>query len=85
MTAFVDAWADRRLTVAIDPPCDFRRAPIETVSLSEGGAERVFQGVEARYRVPLLLEPGHPGRVRVRLTLAAAQRALALQAKEARA
>jgi len=85
VTAFVDAWADRRLTVAIDPRCDFRRAPIETVSLSEGGAERVFQGVEARYRVPLALEPGRPARVRVRLTLAAAHRAAALPAGEARA
>jgi alpha-amylase len=84
-TSFVDAWADRRLTIAIDPPCDFRRAPIETVSLSEGGAERVFQGVEARYRVALGLEPGRPARVRFRLTLSAAHRASELTAGEARA
>ena len=73
-TAFVDGWADRRLTVALDRPCDFRRAPIETVSLSEAGAERVFQGVEARYRVALELEPGRPAQVRFRVTLAAAHR-----------
>ncbi len=73
-TAFVDGWADRRLTVTLDQPCEFRRAPIETVSLSEGGAERLFQGVEARYRLALTLEPGRAARVRFRLTLAAAHR-----------
>ena len=47
---------------------------LETVSLSEGGVERVFQGVEARLSFDVVLEPGHPwslelslvsGRVRV--------------------
>ena len=84
-TAFVDAWADRRLTVALDRPCDFRRAPIETVSLSEGGAERLFQGVEARYRVALALEPGRPAQVRFRLALAAARRTSEQPAQGARA
>jgi hypothetical protein len=84
-TAFVDGWADRRLTVTCDRACDFRRAPIETVSLSEAGAERVFQGVEARYRVALALEPGRPERVRFRLTLAPAHRTSGTPAPGARA
>ena len=71
-TAFVDAWAGRRLAVEVEPACAFTRAPIETVSLSEGGAERVFQGIEARYRFEAALAPGRPLRLRFRLTLAAA-------------
>jgi hypothetical protein len=42
--------------------------------MSEGGAERVFQGVEARYRFALALAPGKPERVRFRLTMGAARR-----------
>ena len=72
-TAFVDAWADRRLTLEVDPACRFERAPIETLSLSEGGAERVFQGVEVRYRFALRLEPGTPARIRFTLSLAGAR------------
>ncbi len=84
-TAFVDGWADRRLTVTCDRACGFRRAPIETVSLSEAGAERLFQGIEARYRVALNLEPGRPERVRFRLALAPAHRTSARPAQGARA
>ena len=69
----MDAWADRRLTLEVDPACRFERAPIETLSLSEGGAERVFQGVEVRYRFALRLEPGTPARIRFTLSLAGAR------------
>ncbi len=84
-TAFVDGWADRRLTVTLDRAADFRRAPIETVSLSEGGAERLFQGVEARYRFALTLEPGQPARLTFRLAAAAARSAAERPAHGARA
>jgi hypothetical protein len=76
-TAFVDGWADRRLEIEVDRPCGFTRAPIETVSMSEGGAERVFQGVEARYRFTLALVPGRPEVLRFRLTMGAARRSAA--------
>jgi hypothetical protein len=56
----------------VEPACAFARAPIETLSLSESGAERVFQGIEARYRFEAALAPGRPLRLRFRLTLAAA-------------
>jgi alpha-amylase len=59
-SAFVDEWAGRRLDVETDRPAELSRAPIETVSLSEAGAERVFQGVEARYRFAVELEADRP-------------------------
>ncbi len=65
--AFVDEWADRRLDLWVDRKGMLERAPIETVSLSEAGAERVFQGVEIRFALAAALEPGKPWRVRFRL------------------
>ena len=60
---FVDAWADRALEVAADREAFVTRAPIETISLSEAGAERIFQGLELRYRFDVALEPNAPWRV----------------------
>ncbi len=65
--AFVDAWAGRTLAIELDREAALERAPIETVSLSEAGAERVFQGVEARFRFAVPLAPGTPWRVRFRI------------------
>ncbi len=65
--AFVDRWADRRLDLWSDRKAALDRAPIETVSLSEAGAERVFQGVELRYGFAVALERGRPWRLRFRL------------------
>ncbi|HTM58483.1 MAG TPA: alpha-amylase/4-alpha-glucanotransferase domain-containing protein [Candidatus Udaeobacter sp.] len=45
----LDRWAGVRLDVEVDRDAHVTRAPIETVSLSERGAERVFQGLEARF------------------------------------
>ena len=64
---FVDAWADRRLDVWLDRKVAMERAPIETVSLSEAGAERVFQGIELRFAIPAALERDKPWRLRFRL------------------
>ena len=66
-SAYVDLWADRRLDVWTDRKAAIERAPIETVSLSEAGAERVFQGVEVRHAFAVALEPGKPWHVRFRL------------------
>jgi len=66
-TAFVDEWAGRRLDLWLDRKASLERAPIETVSLSEAGAERVFQGVELRYGFAVALERGKPWRLRFRL------------------
>jgi alpha-amylase len=64
---FVDAWAGRRLDVSLDRPAALARAPIETVSLSEAGAEGVFQGVEARLRFAVTLVEAQPWSVTFRL------------------
>jgi alpha-amylase len=71
--AFVDEWADRRLDVACDPPATLERAPIETVSLSEAGAERVFQGVEASLHFDLALAPERSATIRIALVPRAAK------------
>ncbi len=64
---FVDGWADRRLVIETDLPAEWSRAPIETISLSEAGAEAVFQGVELCYRFPVALEPGRPWQVNFKM------------------
>lgn len=61
--AFVDDWAGRRLDVRADRHGSLSRAPIETVSLSEEGAERVFQGIELVWRFDVALEPARPWRL----------------------
>jgi alpha-amylase len=66
-SAFVDEWAQHRLDVSTDRRASLARTPVETVSLSEGGAERVFQGVEARYGFAVALEPSAAWTVRFRL------------------
>ncbi len=69
----VDAWAGRRLAITIEPPAEaLERSPIETVSLSEAGAERVFQGVSVRCRFRSDLARGREKRVAFRLAPGAA-------------
>ena len=68
-TAFVDEWLRTRLDVWTNRKASLERAPIDTVSLSEGGAERVFQGVEARYTFPVALEAGKPWQVVFRMAM----------------
>jgi alpha-amylase len=58
--AFVDRWAGRRLEIRAEPRARLERAPIETLSLSEAGAEAVFQGVEARLVFEVAVGPGAP-------------------------
>jgi 4-alpha-glucanotransferase len=70
--AFVDEWAGRRLDLWMDRKCALERAPIETVSLSESGAERVFQGIELRAAFAVALEAGKPWALHFRLAPAAA-------------
>ena len=63
----MDRWAGLRIDLATDRPATLERAPIETVSLSEQGAERVFQGLELRHTFAVALEPGVPWRLTFRL------------------
>jgi alpha-amylase len=55
--SLVDRWDGVRLDVAIDRPASLSREPIETVSLSERGAEKVFQGLAARFSFDVKLRP----------------------------
>lgn len=73
--AFVDDWAGRRLDVRADVKGALNRSPIETVSLSEEGAERVFQGLELMWRFDAILEPGRPWRLAFSLLPSQAERA----------
>jgi len=65
--ALVDEWADARLDIATDRDATLARTPIETVSLSERGAERVFQGLEASFGFEVALQRGESWQVRFAL------------------
>jgi alpha-amylase len=65
----VVAWAGWQVEVRLEPPASLWAFPLETVSNSEAGFERVYQGSCAMPTWPLHLEPGAAweGRLRVRL------------------
>jgi len=57
--AMIDEWRSLALVVTSDIPADLWHTPIFTVSLSEGGFEKVYQGTTLvhRFRVRLTSEP----------------------------
>lgn len=55
--ALVEGWLGWHLKISISHPVGFSRYPIETVSLSEAGAERNFQGLSLLFHYPVDLEP----------------------------
>jgi alpha-amylase len=71
--ALVDRWEGVRLDVALDRPAALTREPIETVSLSERGAEKVFQGLAARFSFDVKLSPDVAWMVRFTLAPLAAE------------
>lgn len=54
----VDEWRDLRIQFDLDQPARIWRVPIETVSLSEAGFERVYQGTCILPLWPIDLQPG---------------------------
>jgi alpha-amylase len=66
----VDEWSRFRVTLRLDRSGDIWYMPIETVSQSEEGAERTYQGSALLVSWPLRLEPGHIERMEVRLEIA---------------
>ena len=52
----VDEWVGMEVVLKMDKPCNLWRFPIETVSLSESGFERIFQGSCLLPHWPLELE-----------------------------
>ena len=61
------------MDVGLDPPGRLTWFPIETVSNSEGGFERVYQGSSLLVRWPLRLVPGGAAIVRMRLAVTEAR------------
>lgn len=68
--SMVDEWSRFRVTLRLDRSGDIWYMPIETVSQSEEGAERTYQGSALLVSWPLRLEPGHIERMEVRLEIA---------------
>ncbi|MDQ6907422.1 MAG: DUF1926 domain-containing protein, partial [Chloroflexota bacterium] len=52
-----NTWLDVDLSLMLSPPAELWKLPIETVSNSEGGFERVYQGTSLVARWPLTLDP----------------------------
>jgi hypothetical protein len=63
----IDEWNRLKIILKIDKKCNFWRFPIETVSLSESGFERIFQGSCLFFYWPLELGP--KGRFEVSIEL----------------
>ena len=53
----IDEWNRFKVILTIDGKCNLWRFPVETVSLSENGFERIFQGSCLLLHWPLELEP----------------------------
>jgi len=66
----VDDWNRFRVTLRLDRSGDIWYMPIETVSQSEEGAERIYQGSALLASWPLTLNPGTTERIEVRLEIA---------------
>jgi alpha-amylase/alpha-mannosidase (GH57 family) len=54
----IDEWNKLSIILRVDKKCNFWRFPVETVSISESGFERIFQGSCLLLYWPLDLEPG---------------------------
>jgi 4-alpha-glucanotransferase len=67
----VDEWIGAELTLGSAEPGDCAWAPVETVSLSEAGLERIYQGSSIVWCWPLRLTPGEARELRIALTLRA--------------
>jgi hypothetical protein len=67
----IDEWNRFRVILRTDKKCHLWRFPIETVSLSESGFERIFQGSCLLFFWPLELEPQGQFEVRIELGIEA--------------
>jgi len=67
--SMVDEWNRFRVTLRLDRSGDIWYMPIETVSQSEEGAERIYQGSALLASWPLTLNPGATERIEVCLEI----------------
>jgi alpha-amylase len=65
--SLVDEWLDVEVALSFDEPAAVWRFPIETVSLSEGGFERVYQGSVVFPHWHLRLETKWAGKILLEL------------------
>jgi alpha-amylase len=65
--AMIDEWLGCELAIECDAPAAAAWAPVETVSLSETGFERIYQGSALLFAWPLALEPGQTWETSLRL------------------
>jgi alpha-amylase len=72
----VDEWLDGSLALSWDRPGEVAWGPVETVSLSEAGYERIYQGSAILVSWPLALRPGDAWEVAVDVQLARPARIL---------
>jgi len=63
----LDEWTKMKVVLKMDKSCNLWRFPIETVSLSESGFEKIFQGSCLLIYWPLVLEPGGQFEVTIEL------------------
>jgi alpha-amylase len=63
----IDEWIGFEIILKTDRPGDLWRFPVETISLSESGFERIFQGSCLLFYWPLDLEPEKPFEVNIEL------------------
>jgi len=68
--SMVDEWSRFRVTLRLERPGDIWYMPVETVSQSEEGIERTYQGSALLASWLLTLQPGAPEHVKVRLEVA---------------
>ena len=61
-----NGWLGAELATEVSPPADAWHAPIETVSNSEAGFERVYQGSALLLSWPVHLAPGQPFTAKLR-------------------
>jgi alpha-amylase len=65
----VDEWLGGAVRLEWSAPGEVAWAPVETVSLSEAGFERIFQGSCVLVSWPVDLRPGQPWEVSLRATV----------------
>jgi alpha-amylase len=67
--AMVDEWLGCELSLRWASPADIGWAPVETVSLSEAGFERIYQGSALLFAWPLRLSPGQTWETSMRVSI----------------
>jgi alpha-amylase len=65
----IDEWSGISVVLKVDRSCHLWRFPIETVSLSESGFERIFQGSCLLFYWPLELERGRQFELNIELEI----------------